>query len=880
LVAGAAATALALVALTLISPAAEATLVSAADPDARISPTTSNPSATQTYTVTVEGTDANKVQVVTVAVPSAFTSPSSPSTTVPASWTSSYNSTTHVWTFSTTESSKKLGSGQTLTATITAAAPASSGNYTWPVTAMANPNNGPVAVNPQPVVTVGLLSQTISFGALGNKTFGDTDFTVSATGGGSGNAVTFSVGASDQCTSGGTDGATIHLTGAGSCTVTANQAGGNGYAAATAVSRTFSIAKASQTIIFDAIDTQTFGDGPLTLAATGGSSGNAVTYSASGGHCSVSGTSLNLDSAGECTVYADQAGNDNYDAATQVSRTFTINQADALLELSDLTHDYDGLGHGATVTTTPNGLSGVSVTYDGSATEPTDAGSYDVVATLDNTNYAAEEVPGTLVINPKHITASYTIAGKTYDGDTDATISDCSLNGVLNDDDVDLDCGTATFDSKDAGDEPVNLSGYKLTGTDKDNYVLDTPTAPNATIDPLTITGSIQAGDKNYDCTSAAGSVTPSLDGVLGSDDVKAKVDSASFGNGAVGTSKIVTATLSLTGDDAGNYTLDPTTVTDTANIDAKPLAGSFTASNKTYDGTRSASTTPDSLSGLVCSEVASLVVSNALFDDKNVGTGKTVTADLSVGGANAGNYTIDVVGSDYTATADITARSVAGSFTAGNKVWDGNTAATITGTALAAASGSTGKVAGDDVSITGGSATFDTAVVGTNKTVSGSGFSLTGTDAGNYSLTPAQPWTTQASISALYSSRGFYAPVDMTPTNGDRVYNSVKGGQTVPLKFEVFANGSEQKNVTDVFGDLTAQAAAFKVSPVTCDPFGLVDGVETTTTGGTSLRFDTTGDQFVQNWKTPTQLGCYSVTLKAKDGGTTAGPAYFKITK
>jgi hypothetical protein len=59
-----------------------------------------------------------------------------------------------------------------------------------------------------------------------------------------------------------------------------------------------------------------------------------------------------------------------------------------------------------------------------------------------------------------------------------------------------------------------------------------------------------------------------------------------------------------------------------------------------------------------------------------------------------------------------------------------------------------------------------------------------------------------------------------------------------------------------------------------------LVDGVETTTTGGTSLRFDTTGDQFVQNWKTPTQLGCYSVTLKAKDGGTTAGPAYFKITK
>ena len=52
-------------------------------------------------------------------------------------------------------------------------------------------------------------SQTITFGALSNKTFGDADFTVGATSS-SGLAVTFT--ASGSCTVTGTS---VHLTGAG-----------------------------------------------------------------------------------------------------------------------------------------------------------------------------------------------------------------------------------------------------------------------------------------------------------------------------------------------------------------------------------------------------------------------------------------------------------------------------------------------------------------------------------------------------------------------------------------------------------------------------------------------------------------------------------------
>ena len=81
-------------------------------------------------------------------------------------------------------------------------------------------------------------------------------------------------------------------------------------------------------------------------------------------------------------------------------------------------------------------------------------------------------------------------------------------------------------------------------------------------------------------------------------------------------------------------------------------------------------------------------------------------------------------------ATANITAKSVTGSFTAADKDFDGTNAATITGRSLA------GAVAGDLVALIRGTATFSDANPGVGKTVSGTGFALGGADAGNYTLT------------------------------------------------------------------------------------------------------------------------------------------------
>jgi endonuclease G len=85
--------------------------------------------------------------------------------------------------------------------------------------------------------------QTIAFAAPADRTYGDPPFTVSATGGASGNPVTFI--ASGACTSGGANGATIAIVSAGSCSITALQTGSALYEPAADVARTMTVSKAA-----------------------------------------------------------------------------------------------------------------------------------------------------------------------------------------------------------------------------------------------------------------------------------------------------------------------------------------------------------------------------------------------------------------------------------------------------------------------------------------------------------------------------------------------------------------------------------------------------------------------------------------------------------
>src|SRR5262249_23676188 len=77
------------------------------------------------------------------------------------------------------------------------------------------------------------------------------------------------------------------------------------------------VLQASQTITFAALPDKTFGDADFSVSATGGASGQSVTFTASG-QCSVTGTLVHLTAAGSCSITAHQPGNANYAAATDV----------------------------------------------------------------------------------------------------------------------------------------------------------------------------------------------------------------------------------------------------------------------------------------------------------------------------------------------------------------------------------------------------------------------------------------------------------------------------------------------------------------------------------------------------------------------------------
>ena len=178
----------------------------------------------------------------------------------------------------------------------------------------------PVAVN----FTINQATQAISFTPASPVTFGVSPITLSATGGASGNTVSFSVVSGPGTVSG----STLTVTGAGTIVVAANQAGNTNYAAAIQVTHSVVVNQASQTISFTAPTSPVvYGVSPITLSATGEASSNAVVFSVVSGPGTVSGSTLTVTGAGTVVVAANQAGNTNYAAATQVTHSVVVAQA-------------------------------------------------------------------------------------------------------------------------------------------------------------------------------------------------------------------------------------------------------------------------------------------------------------------------------------------------------------------------------------------------------------------------------------------------------------------------------------------------------------------------------------------------------------------------
>jgi filamentous hemagglutinin family protein len=383
----------------------------------------------------------------------------------------------------------------------------------------------------------------------------------------------------------------------------------------------------------------------------------------------------------------------------------------------------------------PNVGTGLTVTVNGITAGGASAGNYQ----LNNTTATT-----TANITPYVLSLTGT---RVYDAGTDAAASLFGSSGVLtgtNGETLTLS-GTGTLSSKNVNAEQsflagTGLSGFTLTGNGSalaSNYTF-TGGTDWVDITPLAITVTATGANKVYNGTTADPGVTFSA-GVITGDVVNFADASATFASKNVGTGIAVAVSgITASGTDAGNYTLLNTTASTTANITPKPITVTATGSNIVYNTGVNDSVTLSS-AGIVSGDTVTFADTSATFAGPNVGSGVTVTVSgITDGGASAGNYSLS--NTTATTTANITPAplTVTGT-TAAGKVYDGTTAAALSGATLVGVLGSDVVTLGNDAI-----GTFATKNVGSNIAVT-TAMTIGGASAGNYSL--AQPTGITATI-------------------------------------------------------------------------------------------------------------------------------------
>lgn len=365
----------------------------------------------------------------------------------------------------------------------------------------------------------------------------------------------------------------------------------------------------------------------------------------------------------------------------------------------------------------------------------------------------------TFTISQKPLSATITVVGKNYDGDNTAVISTRTPGGVVGGDTITLSDGTATYDNKNAGaGKVVSATGLTLGGAQAAKYTFDGVASGTGVINALetTVGGAFTANNKIYDGELSATGDTSGLTlaaKVFGDNLTLVPVLNFSDEDVANGLVVSLIAGSALSGADSGNYTLSLVGApTDTANITPRELilSGGIVPNSKTYNANTTATLASFSLvlSGKIGADAVSFDWDSINFDNANIGSGKTVTAQLVTTGADKDNYTLPNSGIVTSSAGVITPVALTitneGTFTANNKVYDGGT-----GTTVLDGSGLTlnGKIGAETVTLTPVLA-FSDKNVANGKTISIiSSSTLGGADASNYVISLDGAPTTTANI-------------------------------------------------------------------------------------------------------------------------------------
>ncbi len=297
--------------------------------------------------------------------------------------------------------------------------------------------------------------------------------------------------------------------------------------------------------------------------------------------------------------------------------------------------------------------------------------------------------------------------------------------------------GPSTTKPTAVGTYSITPSAATFSPGSASNYTI-TYTAGTLTIGQTALAATVTASNKVYNgnttATIATCTLTPTESGI------SCSATGGTFASSGVATGITVTASgIALSGSGSTNYSVNSTATT-TANITAAPLTIAAGSNSISFGGSFTPSETPSGLQG-------SDSVSGVTYTYAGSGYGPSTTKPTAVGTysitpsaatfspGSASNYTIT-----YTAgTLTIGQSALVATVTASNKVYNGNTTATIATCTL------TPTESGISCSATGG--TFASSGVATGITVTASGIALSGSGSTNYSVNSTA--TTTANITA-----------------------------------------------------------------------------------------------------------------------------------
>jgi hypothetical protein len=702
--------------------------------------------------------------------------------------------------------------------------------------------------------------QTIVFAAPANKTYGDAPFTIDATAS-SGLAVTFATAA--PCS---LSGSTLTIGGAGTCTITASQAGSDDYNKAPDVVQQLTIYKALLTITAD--DAEKVYGAPVPTSFTAkfggfvnGDTPTSLTVPVSFTTTATAGSPV---LAGGYKITPAGATSDNY-KITFVDGTLTVTPAPLTIAVKDaekvygapvpsITTEYVSFVNGDT----PASLGGTLDIATTASQSSSVAGSpYSLTpGGLTSTNYHITFVAGKLTVTPAPLTITANDAQKVY-GAALPTFS-AKYDGFVNNEDAAVLTTPVSLQTAATDASPVVNGGYKITasGATSSNYKITFADGTlTVTPAPLTITAN--------DASKVYGANLPAF--TVGYDKFVLNETSTVLG-GTLNFTSSATMASTVSG---GPYTITPSGLTSSnysitfrngsLNVTPAPLTITATSFQKVYGAP-----VPQFTVGydkFVLGESPS-VLGGALAFSSTAAQASTVTGGpyaITPSGYTSTNYSISFKPGYMTITpAPLTVAGVDR-----QKVFDGLPYPFNTNPVTTTDVSYSGFVLGENSSVLGGPLSFSqgaTTLVGSySNTASG----LTST---NYAIAYVP-----AKLSILaWTLAGFYQPVDMNA--GGMVYNTVKGGSTVPMKFNIYQSTQANTNErTDV-----GAVKSFTATPYVCTA-AATDEIEIVSTGGTALRYDVTGHQFIQNWATPKSPGtCYKVTMTALDG--TPLTAYFLL--